>query len=148
RYTAKPPMNAQLASFLEEGLSIHLATRSAALEADGARVAAVKVEEDGEHLVAYVPAVAAGPLLRDIEDNGQAALVFTRPTDERGCQVKGVATGTREAREDERAFVVAQWERFRDTLEQVGFPRVASDGWVVWPAIAVRVRVGAMFDQT
>lgn len=141
-------MDQQLAAFLEEGLVIHIATRSAALEPDGARVLAVKVDEDGEHLVAYVPAAAAGPILLDIEDNGQAALVFTRPTDERGCQVKGTATAVREAREEERGFVLAQWERSRDTLEKVGFPRVATDAWAVWPAIAVRLRVGATFDQT
>src|SRR5690606_13445323 len=45
-------MDQQLAAFLEEGLVIHIATRSAALEPDGARVLAVKVDEDGEHLVA------------------------------------------------------------------------------------------------
>lgn len=141
-------MDKQLASFLEEGLAIHIATRSASLAPGGARVPAVKVDEDGEHLVAFVPKVSAAPILRDVEDNGQVALVFTRPVDERGCQVKGVAAGVREAREDEREWVIAQWERFRDTLEVVGFPRIATDAWIVWPAVAVRVRITATFDQT
>ena len=30
----------------------------------------------------------------------------------------------------------------------VGLPRVATDGWVMWPAVAVRFRVNALFDQT
>ena len=62
--------------------------------------------------------------------------------------MKGTAAGVREAREDEREWVVAQWERFRDTLELVGLPRIATDAWAVWPAVAVRVRVNATFDQT
>lgn len=137
-----------MASFLEEGLSIHIATRSGDLDPNGARVPAVKVEEDGNHLVAFVPAAASAAILRDIDDNGQVALVFTRPIDERGCQVKGIATGTRDASDDERELIVAQWERFRDTLESVGLPRIATDAWIVWPSVAVRVRVTATFDQT
>ena len=141
-------LDKELAAFLEEGLSIYVATRNAQLEPNGARGSAVKVDEDGTHIVVFVPAVSAGTVLQDLRCNGQVAVVMTRPPDDRGCQAKGLFVEAREAIDGEHAFVVAQWERFRDRLEMVGLPRVATDGWVVWPAVAVRFRVNALFDQT
>jgi len=141
-------LDKELAAFLEEGLSIYVATRNERLEPNGARGSAVKVDADGTHIVVFVPAVSAGTVLNDVRSNGQIAVVLTRPPDDRGCQAKGVFVEARDAAEDERAFVVSQWERFRDRLELVGLPRVATDGWVVWPAVAVRFRVNALFDQT
>ena len=141
-------LDKELAAFLEEGLSIYVATRNAQLEPDGARGSAVKVDEDGTHIVVFVPVVSASTVLENVRANGQVAVVLTRPPDDRGCQAKGVFVEARDAVEDEREFVVSQWERFRDRLEMVGLPRIATDGWVVWPAVAVRFRVNALFDQT
>ena len=71
-----------------------------------------------------------------------------RPTDDRACQVKGVVVGTRAASEAERPVVAAQWDGFLGSLEQIGIPRVATKTWVTWPAVAIRVRVNALFNQT
>lgn len=138
----------QLADFLEEGLSTHIASRNARLEPNAARVTALVIEPDGRHVVAFVPTVAAAAILADLGDNGQVAMVCARPPDERGCQVKGVFIEARDAREDERALVMEQWERFRDKLALIGLPRVATDAWITWPCLAIRVRVQALFDQT
>src|SRR5690349_19558841 len=95
----------ELAAFLQEGIAIQLGTRNDRLEPNGVRVVAVAVEADGRHLVAYVPAEAAPQVLPDLESNGQAAVVFARPPDERACQVKGTFTGSRRASDAERASV-------------------------------------------
>lgn len=137
-----------LASFLEEGLAIHLGTRNERLEPSGVRATAVKVEEDRAHLVAYVPTVSAWRVLRNLEANGQAALVFARPTDDRACQVKGVFEGSRPAAAAERTFVVEQWNGFLRQLDRIGLPGVAMAHWKVWPCVAVRIRVTALFNQT
>jgi hypothetical protein len=138
----------QLAAFLEEGLVIHLGTRNDRLEPSGVRVTAVVVDEDGVHVTAYVPAVAARRVLPDLHANGQAALVFVQPRDERGCQVKGLVEGVHDAGEPERAAVLAQWERTLDNLAIVGLPRIASATFVTWPCVAVRLRATALFSQT
>jgi hypothetical protein len=138
----------QLAGFLEEGLSTHIASRNERLEPSAARVMALQVDPDRKHVVAFVPAVSAGQVMRDLRANGQVALVSARPPDERGCQVKGVFVDARDAGEDERAMVIGQWESFRDKLAMVGLPRAATDAWVTWPCVAIRVRVQALFDQT
>ena len=141
-------LDKQLAAFLEEGLATHVASRNAQLEPNAARVVALKVDDDLQHVVAFVPTVSAGTVLDDLRSNGQVAIVCTRPPDDKGCQVKGVFTDARDATPDERGFVTAQWERFRDTLEQVGLPRAPTDSWVTWPCVAIRFRVNALFDQT
>ncbi|MCI0435569.1 MAG: hypothetical protein L0271_18280, partial [Gemmatimonadetes bacterium] len=60
----------ELASFLQEGLGIHIGTRNARLDPNGARAAAVKVEADGEHVAVYVAEIAARRVLPDLEANG------------------------------------------------------------------------------
>ncbi len=125
-----------------------MGTRNARLEPNGVRVVAVKVDEDGRHLVAYVPAVDAEPVIADLEANGQAALAFARPADDRACQIKGERVSIRRAEPGELALVQAQWEGNVSQLAAVGIPAVATQRWSTWPCIAIRLRVTAAFDQT
>jgi hypothetical protein len=138
----------QLAGFLQEGLAIHLGTRTPSLQPNGGRAVAVKVEEDRVHLIVYIAQAAVERLLGDFEGEAQAAVVFCRPIDDRACQVKGVCVAVRPAAPDERAFVAAQWDRFLGQLEQIGIPRAVASGWITWPAMAVRLRTTAFFNQT
>jgi hypothetical protein len=141
-------IDVDLAAFLEEGIAIQLGTRNARFEPNGVRVVAVAVERDGRHVVAYVPDAAAPQVLPDLESNGQAALVFARPPDERACQVKGTFTHARPATEAERARVEAQWGRWLDRLVSIGVARATLEPWITWPCTAIRLRVTAIFNQT
>ena len=141
-------IDTELASFLQQGIAIQLGTRNARLEPNGVRVVAARVEEDGRHVVAYVHTAAGPQVLPDLESNGQVAIVFSRPPDERACQLKGIAAGVRAAGEDERAFVEAQWNHWIERLATIGCLRPAFDHWPAWPCVAVRVRVDAIFNQT
>lgn len=138
----------ELGSFLQQGIAIQLGTRNQRLEPNGVRVVAVKVDDDGEHVVAYVPEIAARHVLPDLEANGQAALVFARPPDERACQLKGRFAGARQATDAERAGVLAQWDLWLDRLTTIGYPRATFEHWTTWPCVAIRVRVNAIFNQT
>jgi hypothetical protein len=138
----------ELATFLEEGIAIHLGTRNTRLEPSSARVVAVTVDADGSHVIAYVPKVAARRVLPDLTGNGFAALVFARPTDDRACQVKGVFVGSRPATPRERRAITAQWDGFLGSLERIGVARALADAWTVWPCVAVRIRVTHLFSQT
>ena len=137
-----------LAGFLEEGVGIHIATRNSEFLPSGARCLAVKVDPDGTHLVVYVSTVAASRLLPDLEANGQAAVGFGRPVDERACQVKGVFVGARAASARERAVVDKQWEGFLAQLNLIGIPREPLARWPTWPATAIRLKATALFEQT
>jgi hypothetical protein len=141
-------IGAELASFLQEGLGIYVGTRNAALEPNGARAAAASVHTGGGEMTVYVPAIAAGRVLDDLRTNQHIAVSFGRPADDRACQVKGVFIDAREARDDERGIVTAQWEAFVKNLDYIGIPPAATRGWEAWPAIAVRFKPTAVFDQT
>jgi len=137
-----------LISFLEHGVSIHMGTRNARLEPNGVRVIAVVVDDDRRHLTAYVPAVDAAAVLTDLEANGQAALAFARPADDRACQIKGERVSVRDAEPAERTRVQDQWQSLVAQMQMVGIPPEATQGWTTWPCVAVRLRITAAFDQT
>jgi len=141
-------IGAELSTFLQEGLGIYVGTRNAALEPSGARATAAIVEADGAHVTVFVPAIAADCLLTDLRANQQIAVSFGRPVDDRACQVKGVFVEARQARDDERDVVARQWNAFLGKLETIGIPRTATRGWATWPAVAVRFKSTAVFDQT
>ena len=138
----------QLASFLEEGLSLFIGTRNAAMEPEGARAAALKVDPDGRHLVAYVPEVAFSRIRPNTEENGYVAISVGRPVDDRACQVKGTVVSIRQAEHAERELVAWQWDGFMRQLEMIGIPRGLAAGWTMWPAVAITVKVTAVFEQT
>jgi len=138
----------ELAAFLEQGIGIHIGTRNDQLHPNGARAVAAKVEGAGSHLVVYVAEIAAARLRADLESNGQAAVVFGRPEDERSCQVKGVFVDSRSATEDEHPLLQKQWDGFLGQLEMIGIPRVSATNWITWPAVAIRLKVTTVFEQT
>jgi hypothetical protein len=138
----------QLAAFLEQGVGIHIGTRNDQLHPNGARAVAAKVDGGGTHLVVYVAEIAAARLRVDLESNGQAAVVFGRPEDERSCQVKGVFVDIRPATDSERPLMQKQWDGFLGQLELIGIPRVSATNWITWPAVAIRLKVTTIFEQT
>jgi len=138
----------QLAAFLEQGVGIHIGTRNDQLHPNGARAVAAKVDGGGTHLVVYVAEIAAARLRVDLESNGQAAIVFGRPEDERSCQVKGVFVDIRPAADSERPLMQKQWDGFLGQLEMIGIPRVSASNWITWPAVAIRLKVTTIFEQT
>lgn len=138
----------ELASFLEEGIGIHLASRNAALQPNGVRAMAARVESEGSLLVVYLPTRSLPRLLPDFEANRQVAVVFGRPIDERSVQVKGIFLDVRDGRDDERGFVVGQWEGYMRNLGEAGIPRAVYERWPTWPCAAICLRVTSMFEQT
>lgn len=141
-------IDASLAAFLQEGLGLYVGTRDAALEPNGARALALSIEPDGSHATVYVAAVAAARVLPDLEANGHIAVSTGRPRDDRACQLKGLYVGAHPAREDERPAIQAQWDGFMAGLEYIGIARAAASGWIIWPAVAIRFKITAVFEQT
>ena len=138
----------QLAAFLQDGVGIHLGTRNEQLEPNGARAIAAAVEDAGRQLVIYMADVAARRVLPDLKSNGQAAVVFARPSDERACQVKGTFVRKRRVTPDERMRAEAQWNAFLDNLEYIGIPRSSASTWTSAADVAIALKVTAIFEQT
>jgi hypothetical protein len=142
-------LDKSLTEFLEQGLAIHIGTRNTALRPNGCRVTAVRVEDQGRHLVAYLPKAATPAVLEDLRDNGQAAVSFARPTDDRAVQVKGEFISARDATASEEEFVLGQWQALLGELDVIGLAALTSTStWLMWPCVAVTIRVTAVFSQT
>ena len=142
-------LDQSLTEFLECGLAIHIGTRNASMRPNGCRVTAVRVEDQGRHLVAYLPKAASPEVFEDLRGNGQAALSFARPTDDRAVQVKGVYLSERDADPSEEAFVLGQWQSLLKELDVIGLaPLTSTSTWLMWPCVAVTINVTAVFSQT
>ena len=142
-------LDRSLTEFLEQGLAIHMGTRNARFEPNGCRVTAVRVEDQGRQLVAFVPTAAVAAVLPDLRDNGQAAVSFARPADDRAVQVKGEFVDLQDAGDVDEPFVMSQWHGFLKQLDMVGIPGTPATGaWAMWPCVAVRIRVTSVFSQT
>jgi hypothetical protein len=141
-------IDAELAAFLQDGVGIHIGTRNDRLEPNGARAISVAVESDGRHFLLYLPRVAAARVLPDLEANGQAAVVFARPVDERACQVKALFVSARATRPPERAAAQAQWDSFLQSLAHIGIPPESVRSWLSTAQVAIRLKATAVFEQT
>ena len=142
-------LDKSLTEFLEQGLAIHIGTRNSALRPNGCRVTAVRVEDQGRHMVAYLPKAATPAILEDLQGNGQAAISFARPTDDRAVQVKGEFISARDAEPSEEAFVLGQWRALLAELDLIGLAALTSTStWLMWPCVAVKIRVTAVYSQT
>jgi len=141
-------IDADLAAFVQERVGIHIGTRNQQLEPNGARALAIRVEHDGTHIVVYLAEVAATRILPDLEANGQAAVSFGRPVDDKACQIKGTFVSARAASPEERPEIVAQFESFLANLEEIGIPRRLAHRWPTWPCLAIRLKATAVFTQT
>lgn len=142
-------LDKSLTEFLEQGLAIHLGTRDSALRPNGCRVTAVRVEEQGRHLVMFVPTASTPAVLDDLRGNGQAAVSFARPIDDRAVQVKGEFVSVRDADPSEEAFVLGQWQGLLVRLDAIGLrPLTSTSTWLMWPCHAITIRVTEIFTQT
>lgn len=138
----------ELMAFLEGGLDLQLATRDDTLRPAGVRVTAIKVDHGGQHVDLFIPKAGAELTLANLRSNGQAALLCARASDNGAYQLKGTFVSTRAASASDRSFVEAQWVKFQDDLQRIGFPVAATATWTTWPSVKVRVRVTAVFLQT
>ena len=137
----------ELAEFLTRHIDIHIGTRDAQLRPHSVRGVAIRSVDDG-HVLVFMPAIGADAVVADLTDNGQVAIFVGRPPDHRSYQIKGVFAGSRPAAPGEQPFVEEHWNSFLDSMDMIGIKRPTMDHWPIWPAIAVTVRVTAVFSQT
>lgn len=137
-----------LATFLESGLSIVVATRDGQLQPDGAIAWAVRVNDSRDRLTVYMHERAAHEMLRNLERFPEIAIDLDLPTSHRACQVKGRFLAARRARKPEKPLVERQMDAFATDLVRIGIPRVMTEGWETWPCTAVEVEVTELYEQT
>src|SRR6185369_5466069 len=118
-----PMLNPRLQRCLEPGVSIIVGS----VDAQGVPVCcrgyAVRSSDDLETATVYLPVATSHETIQAVATTGRLAIGATYPADHSATQLKGVATDTRLAREDELAFVRERFSVYADVLEAFGIPK-------------------------
>ncbi len=137
----------ELCRFFERGLSIHVATRDGELRPDGSAAWAARVHPDRQRITVYLHEASAAAMLRNLQRHPEIAVLFERPSEHSGWQVKGRFASSRPAAEEEKAEVLRQAEGFREELRVIGLPRALTEAWALWPCVAIEFDAEAIFQQ-
>jgi hypothetical protein len=144
----QPALTPDLVDFLESGVSILVGTRDAALRPACMRAMGVRIDGAASMLTLHLPEGTAARTLANLRDNKMIAITFSRPTNNRSIQLKGICTDLRPSRDEERTVVECYRAAFLEQLEIIGLPRAVSRRMASWPSVAAVVRVTDIFVQT
>jgi len=141
-------ISAELAAFVESGISTQVGTRDADLHPEILRAVGSRVEAGREEVTVFVPGATGGRTLANLRDNGRIAVIYSRATDHRSMQLKGRVLGIVEATERDRPCVERYVSALAEQLAVIGLPPRLLHRIARWPCHAVRFRVEAVFVQT
>ncbi|HWO73070.1 MAG TPA: pyridoxamine 5'-phosphate oxidase family protein [Dehalococcoidia bacterium] len=141
-------IDSDLKAFLESGLAIALATRSADLHPHAQRVWGAKVFPDGRSVEVFVDRPAATQTMANLRDNGRVATVFVDILTNRSVQLKGRCVEVGDPDPDDWRIIERHREEFTEATSALGFPaRMISNLWST-QVVKVRFVVEDLFDQT
>jgi hypothetical protein len=141
-------ISAELAGFLESGISVLVGTRDGSFVPESARALGARVEPGGEELTVFLPAAYGARTVANLKDNGRVAVCFSRPADHRTLQLKGALVELRDATAEERERVDRYRGAYSQTLGFLGLPPRTVLRIAHWPCHAVRFRVEHVYVQT
>src|SRR5215510_12738151 len=116
-------LNERLQRCLQPGLSIIVGSVDAHGAPTCCRAYALRSSDDLETVTVYMPVATSHETIQALATTGRLAIGATYPADHSATQLKGVATETRLAREDEAAFVREQVRVYCDVLAEFGIPK-------------------------
>jgi hypothetical protein len=141
-------LSPEVIDLVESGVSILVGTRDAELRPASVRGVGARVSRDRTAVTVYVPEATAGRAARNLRENGEIAVAFSRPIDNLAVQVKGRCDRLVMAGEDERMFPERYAVAFVEMTYAVGMPRGLMKRMTVWPAWAATFQVRDVFSQT
>jgi hypothetical protein len=139
---------ADLADFLQSGVSILVGTRDSELRPAATRGMGASIDPECRTLTLYLPEATAERTLANLRDNGRIAMTFSRAIDHRSIQIKGKCTLIRAATAAERAVQGRYLELLIESFTLIGLPRRELERATYWPSFAVEVAVGELYEQT
>lgn len=143
-----PLFSPDLLAFVDGPNSVLFATQDGSLRPTSTRGLCVLPLDDRDGLAVWVPAAIAGRALSDLERDPRIAITASRATTHRTWQFKGRVTATRPLNEAERPALHERFERFVEECRGVGLPRRLLDRVVLWPCVALHVKVAEVFEQS
>jgi len=143
-------LDAELAGFIQGGVSVVVASRNADLVTDVVRGCGCRVARDRRQVTVLVEAVRGCTLLDDIAANGMIAVVFSQPSSHRTIQLKGSDAHVVAVTAADRAAATRHHEQWCADLRSIGYSREFADVLHGRPArlAAIRFTPTAAFQQT
>jgi hypothetical protein len=144
-------INAELASFMQGPVSIHIASTGSGLVPSQARAIGCVVSPSLRDLTLFVSRVQAPDLVADILAGGPVAAVFSQPLSHRTVQFKAPGAGVRQLLESEYAVADAYCDAFINEVAREGFARDMLAAMLHYPEdglMAVTIVPTTAFSQT
>jgi hypothetical protein len=148
-----PLLDEANAVFIQERVSVNVASRNADNIPSLTRALGCRVSPDRQRVTVFVSAAQSEALLRDLREHRAIAVVFSRPSTHQTLQLKGddAVIGPLEAGDD--AIVTAASASFVGELTRIGYTerysQAVAAGLAAGPdAVSVTFTPTAAFDQT
>lgn len=141
-------LGAELADFVESGVSVLVGTRDARLRPTCMRGMGALVDRATGRITLLLPEGVAAETLANMRDNGLVAVTFSRPIDHRSFQTKGKVVEIRPLTDAEREAQERYRPAFSEQLYAVGVPRGVSKRIRTSPSVAVVFEPNEMYEQT
>jgi pyridoxamine 5'-phosphate oxidase-like protein len=114
---------AELAAFIERGVSVMVGTRDADLVPELVRAWGPRISADGASVSVCVALAAGAKTLANLQDNSRLAVTFARPADSHAIQVWGRCLGTGRPQRDDLAAVQQHRDLFAELNTRLGVPK-------------------------
>jgi hypothetical protein len=137
---------------LQKGLAPGVSVIVGSVDADGnpacCRAVGLRTDDNLETVTVFVPTATGAETVANVAATKRLAVVTTHPISHCATQLKGRVEKTRQARDDEEAFVMHHFAGFGGVLNTVGYPPRLTKSVVRWPAYAIEMRVEEIYEQS
>jgi hypothetical protein len=133
---------------LESGVAVVVGTRDAGSSPEITRGWGARVLPDNSSMEVFVSRSAGAATLRNLQDNGEIAVVFCLPTSYKTVQLKGHIAETGEPTQAHCEWVERHKNAFATEAESVGVPRSLISNLICDDLVRIRFVVQQAFEQT
>ena len=149
--TTPPLLDDANADFIQHHVNINVAARDAHNLPAVTRAFGCRVSADHRLVTIFLSSTWAATILQDLQDNGEIAVVISRPTTHETLQLKGKVERIAPLSDSDRDAIAAYRASFVEELGSAGYSsRFAGTvvGGVVEDCLAVSFEPAAIFVQT
>ena len=119
--TQSPPLDPEHAAFIQGGVSIVAAARSADHETAVSRAVGCRVSGDRRQVTVLLSAAQSAALLADVRANGIIAVVFSQPRKHLAIQLKGVDAVVGALAPDDPHLIAAYRKSLAEQVAPIGY---------------------------
>jgi hypothetical protein len=140
-------IDAELATFLTSGVSVVVATRSAALQPHATRACGIRVAAP-DRVSVLLPYASSAQAIANLRDNGEIAVCASSPRDYRTVQLKGRQVEARASTTEDLLISQEQLRAFAAVCAELGISRQKIRNVWLFDSLCVEIQVTSVYRQT